>query len=100
MTIGNGLDYSRIAYKLTAVTELIGSPEEARELTRDTYSGIRILLEESAEMLLSDENRQGYKLLTVAALMGNPEECEQISNDTWSGARLIVEDVTGCLLNA
>jgi hypothetical protein len=56
-------------------------------------------LEESAEMLLNEDNSQGHKLLTIASLLGSPEECEQISHDIWSGARLIIEDVTENLLN-
>ena len=104
---GNGtMDFSQVAYKLAAVSELINTPEEARELTRDSYSGIRIVLEESAELLLNVDDapernldRQGYKLLTVAALIDTPEQAEQISMDVWSGIRINVEEVTEYLLN-
>jgi hypothetical protein len=88
-----------VAYKLAAVTESISTPEQARELTRDAYSGIRIVLEESAELLLSVDDRSGYKLLAVTALMNTPEQAEEIGADAWSGARLIIEDVTANLLN-
>jgi hypothetical protein len=96
----NGMDYSQVAYKLAAITELIGTPEEARELSQDAFSGIRIGLEESAELLLSVNDRSGYKLLAVAALMETPEQAKEISPDAWSGARLIIEDVSEYLLNA
>lgn len=93
------MDRSQVAYKLAALTELISTPEAARELTREAYSGIRLVLQESAEVLLNVDDSQGYKLLAVAALMETPEQAEEIGPDTWSGARLIVEDVTGYLLN-
>lgn len=88
------MDYSQMAYKLTAVTELMDVEESTRGLSHDVYSGIRLVLEESAESLLNVDDSAGYKLLTVAALLDTPEECEQIEADVWSGARLIIEDVT------
>ena len=87
-------------YKLAAITELISTPEAARKLTREAYSGIRLVLEESAELLLNVDDSQGYKLLAVAALMETPEQAEEIGHDIWSGARLIIENVTGHLMNA
>ncbi len=93
------MDFAGIAYKLATITELIGTPETARELSQDAYSGLRIVLEESAEVLLNIDDSQGYKLLAVAALMETPEQTGEIGPDTWSGARLIVEDVTEYLLN-
>ena len=93
------MDFSQVAYRLTALTELISTPEAARELSRDAYSGIRLVLEESAELLLNVDDSQGYKLLIVAALVETREQAEEIGPDTWSGARLIIEDVSGYLLN-
>jgi len=97
---GNGtMDFSQVAYRLAALTGLMDTDYAVRELSRDAYSGIRLVLEESAELLLNVDNSQGYKLLAVAALMETPEQAEEIVADTWSGARLIIEDVTGYLLN-
>lgn len=93
------MDFAGIAYKLAAITELIGTPETARELSQDAYSGLRIVLEESAEELLNVDDNQGYKLLAVASLMETPEQAEEIGPDIWSGARLVIEDVTEHLLN-
>jgi len=92
-------DFAGTAHKLSAITALIGTPEEARELSRDAYSGIRIVLEEAAGVLLNVDDSQGYKLFAVAALMETPEQAKGIGPDTWSGARLIIEDVTEYLLN-
>ena len=93
-------DFSQVAYRLTAITELMDTDYSVRELSQDAYSGIRLVLEESAELLLNVDDSQGYKLLAVAALMQTPEQAKEIGADTWSGARLIIEDVTGYLLNA
>lgn len=92
-------DFAQVAYRLTALTELIRTPEDARELSRNAYSGIRLVLEESAEELLNVDDNQGYKLFAVAALMETPEQAKQIGPDAWSGARLVIEDVTEYLLN-
>lgn len=40
------------AYKLMAVSELISTPERAAELSHDAFSGMRIVLEETAKSLL------------------------------------------------
>lgn len=93
------MDFAGIAYKLAAITELIGTPEAARELSWDAYNGIRIVLEESAEVLLNADDSQGYKLLAVAALMETPERAEQLGPDVWSGIRINAEEVKEYLLN-
>jgi len=95
----NGMDFSQVAYKLATITELIGISEDARELSHDAFSGIRIVLEESAELLLNVDDRSGYKLLAVTTLMEAPEQAKEIGPDIWSGVRLIIEDVTEYLLN-
>jgi hypothetical protein len=94
-----GMDYSQIAYKLAAIRESIDTPDQARDLSQDVYSGIRIILEETSELLLDIFDSQGFKLLAVATLMETPEQAEQIGVDVWSGARLIIEDVSEYLLN-
>jgi len=40
------------AYKLMAIAELMETPERALQLSQNTYSGIRIVLEETAKSLL------------------------------------------------
>ena len=101
---GNGRrDYSQVAYRLATIKELIGTPEDAQRLSRDVYSGLRIMLEEAAEYILAKGDghidRQGYKLLMVASLVDMPEQAEDIPMDVWSGIRMHVEDVAEYLLN-
>jgi len=38
-------------YKLAAITELLQTPERASELSPNTFSGIRIMLEEIAKSI-------------------------------------------------
>lgn len=94
-------NFEMAAHKLVAITELIDTPEDARELSRDVFSGMRITLEEVAEQLLEsdDMDRQGYKLLMVAALIDTPEQAEEIGGDAWSGIRIVIEEVADYLHN-
>ena len=104
---GNGTtDFSQVAYKLVAVTGLIDTPEDARTLTGDAFSGVRFMVQEAIEVLRNMEGAAeviaempAYKLSAVAGLLDTVERAAELGHDTWSGIRIILEEVTAALFD-
>jgi hypothetical protein len=106
LTRGTELELPGAAYKILAVKEMIETPEQARELSQDAFSGMRIIIEDVAEFLLNvaedvqhSIDRVGYKLKSVAELMDTETGAAALSQDSFSGIRLILEDAAEVLLN-
>jgi hypothetical protein len=100
------MDFSQVAYKLAAVTELIGTPEEARTLTGDAFSGLHFIVQGAIKALNSMEGEAEilaeiptYKLSAVAALLDTVERAAELGYNTWSGIRIILEEVTAALFD-
>ena len=103
------MDIQAGAYKLQAVIEQIGTPEEANELNGDDFNGIRTTVHEVMSLLLQTEgeaefvvNRTGYKLHTIAHLLDSVERPHELTrgvDSAWSGIRIMLEEITDFLLN-
>jgi hypothetical protein len=94
------------AYQVAAVTESIGTPEQARELSEYAFGGMRFVLSDVAESILNLKgeeelihNRSAYKILMAKGLLDSVERASELGHDTWSGIRIILEEVTAALFD-
>ena len=91
---GMEMDFAQAAYKLRSIMELIGTPEDARNLSDNAFGGIRTVIDEVIETLWSAEGSaefivdlSGYKLSMLAALLDTVERAAELAHDVWSGVR-------------
>jgi len=105
-TENNGHDFPRVAYKLIAVTGMIDTPEAARTLTGDAFSGLCFIVQEAIKALRSMEGEaefiaemSAYKLSALAGLLDTVERAAELGHDTWSGIRIIMEEVIAALFD-
>ena len=100
------MDFSQVPYKLVAITGLFATPEAARALTDDAFSGARFMVQEAIKALHSMEGEAeiiaeipAYKLSAVVGLLDTVERAAELGHDTWSGIRIILEEVTAALFD-